>query len=689
KIDLWAKQKAKADKDGSYDYVAAITTHDNFKLSNIHTKLKVLDRVNLGNQKIVYSSAKKSKKEAEKVPFLTKIKTGIQRGGSFIAKLDVRKLKLEHLLQVKELVINSPLTTKLDGVVLQAPINTNIAMGENANLKEVLFRLKPSPRDFGVTLMGVMETQIGADKLLFKGGVEVDLKSQALNFSALMDGSWNNPMGINGMKMTDVGIQMGASFTTAPVILPNIALTGELQAGSFLGAASLAFDTRNPAKSMIAANFNKVGLMDLINLTTSSKVRKNIPKAMKETLQSVNLQDVQMEIVPTKMEVLEKHYDAGFRTAGKLNIAGFKGQAVFDIDYTNGVFANGSVDPITAGPFQIKGAKGKAKPALIVDLRRGKKAQLGINGLVSMLGVNAETDIALKPNGFSFKLGGKLFNVFNGNITATGQDLAKIGEMSLDVKMKNDLMAFIDREATKFISNTTKGAVKKLTDAQNNLTKAQNTVKKWEKDIKIERAKVAKKMAAKRKKYDAAKRNLDQAKKKVNSLNSKIKKLRKERDKLPKFHPKKAKYNAQIASLVTSRTSANLALDAAKLAMSAFKGMNFNPDLHPKIVNMNASKLTAIGTLEGAIKTLEGIKWTLGFTGKVASYAIDKGTDLLVDIKKVDFAGKLGAVSGGAVRLKTELKWLGNTKKLNFNFNFKKPTQSVKDFGKRLMELKK
>lgn len=689
KVNVWVKKKAKADKAGKFDYLASIATHKDFKMSNIHAKLKVLDKVSLANQKIVYSSAKKSKKEAKKVPFLTKVKTGIRKGGSFIANLDVRKLKLEHLLQVKELVVNSPLTAKLDGVVLQAPLNTNIQMGPSAKLEEVLFQLKPSPRDFGITLIGLMNTKIGSDQLQFKGGMEVDLKSQALNFMALMDGSWNNPLGIKGMKMTDIGMQLGASFTAAPVILPNISITGQLKAGSFAGAASLAFDTRNPTKSMIAASFNKVGLMDLINLTTNSKVQSNIPREMKNTLQSVSLKDVSMEIVPQRMEVLEKMVEAGFRTAGNLNIAGFKGYAAFDIDYTNGILASGSINPITAGPFQLRGAKGKAKPAFIMDLRKGKSTQLGINGLVSMMGVSGETDIALLPNGFKFKVGGKLFNVFKGDITATGKDLAKMGEMGIDVKMKNDIMSFIDKETTKFISNSTKGAIEKLTTAQKNLTKAQNVVKRWEKNIKIERAKVAKKMAAKRKKYDTAKRNLDKAKKKVNSLNSKIKKLRKERDKLPKFHPKKAKYNAQIASLHTARTSANLSLDAAKLAMSAFKGMNLNPDLHPKIVSMNASKATAIGTMEGAKKTLDGIKWTLGVTGKVATYAIDKGIDLLIDIKKIDFAGKLGTVSGGAVKLNTQLKWMGKTHKLKFNFNLKNPTSSIKAFGEKLMDLKK
>ncbi len=690
KTEVWTQQKKQADKDGKkLDYVVKIATPTDFKISKIHSKLGALDRVNLANQHIVFSSAKKSKTEAKKVPILKQIKTGIRKGGNIIAKLDIRKLKLDHLLQVKELIVNSPLTAHLDGVVLEAPLTTNISLGANAKLTEVLFRLKPFPNDFGITLVGLMDTQIGKDKLSFKGGVEVDVKSQALNFSALMDGNWKEPLGAKGLVMTDIGMQMGASFTTAPLILPNIAITGQLKIGSFSGAAHLAFDTRNPTKSMIAASFNKIGLMDLINLVTSPNIQKSIPKEMKKTLQTISMQAVKMEIVPQKMEVLEKNYQAGFRANGNINIADFKGHAALDMDYLNGILVKGSIEPIKKGVFELKGAKGQAKPSFILDLRKGKKGQIGINGLVNLMGVQGETDIALLPNGFKFKVGGKLFKLFKGDITATGKDLAKVGEMGLKVKMENDLLNFIDKETTKFIQNSTKGAVAKLTKAQKNLTKAQKEVNKINKTIKKERAIISKKMAAKRKKYDVAKKNLTAAQTKVNKLNKDIKKLKKQKNALKKHQVvKRSAINSKILALESTKLTALGALEAAKLVMSGFKGMNTNPDLHPKIVSLNATKATAIGTLEGAKKTLEGIKWTLGITGNVASFAIEKGVDLLINIKKVDFAGQLGKVSGGAVKLNTQLEWIGKSHKMKFNFNLKNPTKSIEALGKQLLKMK-
>ena len=121
--------------------------------------------------------------------------------------------------------------------------------------------------------------------------------------------------------------------------------------------------------------------------------------------------------------------------------------------------------------------------------------------------------------------------------------------------------------------------------------------------------------------------------------------------------------NAKIMTVEGYRLSALGVLEGAKLVMDGFKGMNTNPDLHPKVASLIATKGTALITLEGAKKTLDGVKWTLGATGKVASFAIEKSVDGLINIRKIDFAGKLGSISGGSVKLNTELEWLGKKKK--------------------------
>ena len=122
--------------------------------------------------------------------------------------------------------------------------------------------------------------------------------------------------------------------------------------------------------------------------------------------------------------------------------------------------------------------------------------------------------------------------------------------------------------------------------------------------------------------------------------------------------------------------------------MEGFKGLNSNPDLDPRVAKVIAAKATALGTLEATKKALEGLKLTLGMTGKVASFAIDKGADFLINIRKVDFAGKLGSMSGGSVKLNTELEWMGKKHTIKFNFNLQNPAKSIEGLAKKLLKLK-
>ena len=52
-------------------------------------------------------------------------------------------------------------------------------------------------------------------------------------------------------------------------------------------AAAIAFDSRNPAKSMMSVNFNKLGLSDVVNTVVVKKVRNAIPKKTMETLEKI------------------------------------------------------------------------------------------------------------------------------------------------------------------------------------------------------------------------------------------------------------------------------------------------------------------------------------------------------------------------------------------------------------------
>ena len=683
-VDLWMQQ-GKGKKKNSY--LVTITPPKNFKVSNIHNGLKALDAIDLSGQKIVISSEEKSKKETSNIPSMAQMSTAIKKGCSMVAKLDLTKLKVDHLIGVKNLIVSSPLTSKLDHINLDANLETDITLGEITKLTGVIFRLKPSPKNFALSLLGTMDTQLDKDLLKFKGGVEIVLNDQTLNFLAMMQGDWHDPLGAKGLKVSDVGIQMGASFTTAPAILPNIALTGEVKIGKFKGDATVAFDTRNPAKSMLSAGFNKLVLYDFVEMLMSSKVKKKIPKDMKKALRNTYFKDVHLEVVPTSIQVLEKNYDAGFRAGGEIHVSGFEAEGGFDISYSDGIMAKAFVDPMDLGIFKLEGAGNNSRPGFILELRKKKEKKFAVNGAVSLLGLKGETDIHMKEDGFKFMVGGKIFNLFQGEITAKGGDIKKAEAMYLKVKMDNNFFDFVQKDVSGFVQNSTKGGVSKLQGAYKGLTKAEKAVAGWDKKINAKKKEIKKKQSKKRKAYDAAKREVSKWEKNVNKIKKDIKKLKKAKKKAP-LH-KKVWYNTQIATKETTRLAALGSLKAAQKILDGLKWVNSDPDKDAQVMYLKSKRGVSLGAVKTAKAFIKTTEKGLGIGGGAAAWILKKGPDALVNVEKAEFEGKLGVLSGGVVKLKLQVKWLGKRHHLKVDFDFNNTASSITNLSKELMKLKK
>ncbi|MCI5081819.1 MAG: hypothetical protein MRY78_09010, partial [Saprospiraceae bacterium] len=194
--------------------------------------------------------------------------------------------------------------------------------------------------------------------------------------------------------------------------------------------------------------------------------------------------------------------------------------------------------------------------------------------------------------------------------------------------------------------------------------------------------------AEKRKKYDAAKRKVKAAEKKVNSLNKEINRLKrqaKSKNKPWQLH-ERAWIEGKIKTVQATKGTAILGLKAAQLALDGFKGLNKNPDLHPKMVSLYGSREVALKTLDGCKLVLEGLKKTLGIGGKAANFVIEKGADLLINIREANFNGQLGTMSGGVVDLSTKLEWMGKNQQIRFKFDFNNTVKSVGNLVEELLK---
>jgi len=274
-----------------------------------------------------------------------------------------------------------------------------------------------------------------------------------------------------------------------------------------------------------------------------------------------------------------------------------------------------------------------------------------------------------------------------GKIYASGKDINKGGNMELSVYMENDLLNFFEKEVIKFVENRTKESIQNLTKAQKTVNNWNSNVKQLDKDIKRMIRKVDREQAADRKKIATAKANVKKAQKTVDGHTRAIASFTRQIKRLKKHQvPTRVKLETQRAAVYGYQKTAKGALATAQLALKGLNHLNTNPEADIRVINLRASQKAAEKSLEGAVVVLEGLKKAIGFSGETITFIVDKGTDAMINVKKVDFHGKLNKLSSGSVKFNMELEWLGQKKNMKLAFNFHDPKAAALELAKSLVK---
>ena len=235
-----------------------------------------------------------------------------------------------------------------------------------------------------------------------------------------------------------------------------------------------------------------------------------------------------------------------------------------------------------------------------------------------------------------------------------------------------------------FVTTKTSGAIQKLSAAQSGVAKAQAKVKESNRHVASVKRIVEEDQAKDRAKIQKARNKVNAAQKKVNQLTTTLNTLNRQRNAIPKFSPKRIPINAKIATTKTAHFTATKTLNGAKHVLNGLTKLNVDPNKDARLISARALQNTAKNTLKGAQHTLNGLKWTLGKTGEVGSFIIEKGSDALVKVRKAGFKGNLGKVHGAAVDLNLELDWLNKRHHITIKFNFNNAKASALEIAKKL-----
>ncbi len=699
-------------KGGKWGFCVGFLPSPSWKFSEISPELKMLDSLNLSNTALILSSARERDLALENIR-VPREDMEVVPGLNIFADIDLRGLGADQVLGIEQLTVYAALGAKPADLALEASLEADIALGSGVVFGDVRLRLRPAPPNFSLALLGSITALLDNREMHFTGAMQVAPRSAT--FAGTMEGLWRNPFEAKGIAVADMALEMGLGF--AP-LLPTLGIAGSLQIGNFQGRAAVKFDAAMPSRSMLAVEFNRLYLMDIIGAFCAPALVGAIPRQIAATVLDIGYEDVKIYIVPQETRIGEMVFEQGITLQGTMIFWGLRAFGYMNIDYVQGIVVRAEVDPIDLGVLKIQGAGKKTKASLYLEVKPRQVPVIDIAGAVELLGIRAETQLQLSESGFFFTVAGSLFGgMFAAVLEVSGSRFQQGGNFYVKAAMKNDLFAYLRREATAAIQQATSGAVASLSRAQQDISAKQQEVNKLFNEVERLRATVRAERERDRRRLKEAQRAVSNAQAEVNKIQGEINKAKNTINyhkgriaakrrwyNKSKWYQKSyrwAEYAAEaswrgaaitglytaIGTLEAAKWTAIGILEAAKLTLRGLEEATKLPiDADPRILGALALWGTATAALETAKGFLEGVKLTLGAMGEVAQFIVDAGLGGVLDIRAAYFEGRLDTIDGGQVAMAVTLSFMGGKPKtLTLAFDFGSPARAALSLANALL----
>ncbi len=522
-----AELQVKKSNSGKWGFVVGFAPPETIPFSSIDPALSGLEELKFSNAALIISTTQNASIQLSVIEGPPSGVT-VSKGLNLFADLDLTGLGVDELANVQSLYIHAAIGNRPSNIVLEASMGGSIQLSDNVSFGDLKFRLQPTPSNFAIGIRGAVRAKLMEDELTFIGGMEIRPILRTAAFQAMMKGTWNEPFGFKGVAIADVAADIGLTLMPPPAPpLPVVGLAGSLQVGSVAGSAAVRFDSAMPTKSMVAVAFNELYLKDIIQTFCEPAVYRAIPRELSKTVLDVGMEDVEVYVVPQPTQIVDLYYDPGLTIKGSISIADFDAYAHINIDYTTGILVEAEMDSIdVAGLFKLSGSKDKAHPMLLLDLRKGHTPALEIAGSIDLLGLQAETRVSINDTSFYFWVSGKIFNLFEASIEASGAKFDQGGDFYLKATMKNDLFAYLREKATAAIQSAAEEATKDLTEAQEELSRKQAEVNRLDGEIDRVRGIIRNERERDERNVRNARKEVENLQREVGRLNGEIKKMR-------------------------------------------------------------------------------------------------------------------------------------------------------------------
>lgn len=509
-------------ESGSWGFSIGFVPPESWNLSAIDPALSVLDDLDFSGSTLIVASSEDSSLALTTIE-LPQGYVNVHRGLNFFAGLGTSALGVIEVLpgfDLDRLQVYAAIGNDPRNLVIEAAIEGRFQIDESTAFGDITFRLKPSPSDFEVTLLGTVTTVIDENPLLFIGGLGVTAPPPAGQISATMVGTWDNPFGTHNLSISNVGLEL----RLPP---PSIGIIGALRIGDFEGKAAVSLNVANPMQSMLAVQFEELKLVQLFDAFCPPQARQAIPGDLVTTILDVEFEDVKIYIVPQSTTIAGVDFEQGIRLQGRMIFWGLMADGRLLIDQGSGILVEGDIDDVVLGSiFKLTAVAGKEKASLLADLRLGKPTRIDINGAVELLGFHRELTISISDSGFRFTTSDKIFDLFEASLVVSGGDMLNGDGIMVKATMRDDLFDYLSDKASEAIESAAKQAAREIEDAQRAVNRAQVDVDKLDSSIKTMQQTIQREREEDAKRLRDAQNAIQREQNKVNSLNQQIRNMR-------------------------------------------------------------------------------------------------------------------------------------------------------------------
>ena len=476
----------------------------------------------------------------------------------------------------------------------------------------------------------------------------INIEAYQVAISGTMEGFWDNPAGLKGLRIGDLALGIGFSYVEG--IPSEFGLTGKLHIGTKRAelAINVAVDPRN---IIFAGRMPDLSIHDIIDLANKMGV-----KLKKTKIPPIGFENVALKIAPFGGQIGEIRIDRGITLSSETTtIFNQKGIVDIGMDYS-GIIMKGYMSKIDFGPLKITGAGPDHKwntqdDGPIVDFALTLMQQhMFYSGLFSFLGVKKEGELNLSKDGFWFKMVTSLFGL-QSSIYAKSAGTFEEPDFIYEVELKDDFAAKIGPIVSGKIDEWANSATQNLEKAKQDLSKYDARTQEIDKQIAVKLEQIFELQSSLHGETVAARQRLGAAREMVQEQEQKSRakniatatnQRREIQKRITQVDAQVADSKAWYAGLGRAKKALNAPPYAAKLAMLEARKAALVA-AYAATVGIKLAKdaaLAALKGMQGALKALEKVAFDPSSTKdgiKLSAVAVEAAA---LEAEKVVVLGK-------------------------------------------------